>query len=100
MNGGTDFEEGCSCSSAEVYEFMLHPGGSRVDRRGCHSDGCPSRQLLCLNSCRLRRRIEPRSLPDGTVGEASGHAARPLFGPRLRLDRRVGHYASDRWVWI
>jgi hypothetical protein len=45
MNGDADIEEGCGCSSADVYEFALHSRGSRIDRRSCHSGGCPSRQL-------------------------------------------------------
>jgi hypothetical protein len=34
MNDGADIKEGCGFSSAE---FALHSGGSRVNRRGCHS---------------------------------------------------------------
>jgi hypothetical protein len=53
--------------------FTLHSGGSRFDRRGCHSDGRPPWQLLCLHS----HRLEPGSLPSGPVGEASGRSERP-----------------------
>jgi hypothetical protein len=74
MNVDAKIEEGCSCSFAAVYELALH-SGSCVDRSSCHSDGCPFRQLLCLKSRRLRRRIESESLPGGLVGEVSDRAA-------------------------
>jgi hypothetical protein len=42
MNDDANIEESGGSSSAE---FVLNSGGSRVDRRDCHCDGSPSRQL-------------------------------------------------------